>query len=93
MGKTAVQHLLEWLESDTDLPGFNDRYNTIKEKIIELEKQQIIQAYNYGWRLGMALNEYKPEDPEGYYNSNYTEYGTRKGVPGEDSGGRASEIL
>jgi hypothetical protein len=85
MTKTAVQQLLEWLEADADLPGFNDRYIAIKEQILELEKQQILQAYNYGWRLAMAINEHTPEDPEGYYNTNYTEHGTRKRLPGEDS--------
>ena len=85
MTKTAVQALLEWLESDPDLPGFNERYADIKHQMLELEKQQIIQAYSYGWRLGMAMNEYTPEDPEGYYNTNYTENGTRKRSTGEDS--------
>ena len=80
MAKTAVQILLDWLESDPDIPGFNERYATIKEQILELEKQQIVKAYSYGWRLGMAMNEHTPDDPDGYYNTNYSENGTGKGI-------------
>ena len=87
MIKTAVQQLIEWLESDADFPGFNERYDAKKQEILELEKQQIISAYSYGWRLGMALHEHTPEDPEGYYNNNYTEHGNRSRLPGENTGG------
>lgn len=93
MDKTAVQELIEWLESDADFPGFNERYNAKKEELLELEKQQIVKAYSYGWRLAIALREHKPEDPEGYYNANYINYGTRKRLPGDDPGAGTSSVL
>ena len=32
MAKTAVQLLLDWLEEDSILPGFNERYKTKKQE-------------------------------------------------------------
>lgn len=71
MTKTALQQLVEWLESSTDFPGLKDAVSTKKHDFLELEKQQIINAYTYGWRLAMALSEHRPEDPEGYYINTY----------------------
>jgi hypothetical protein len=82
MVKTAVQELLEWLESDADFPGFNERYEAKKQEILEQEKKQIVNAYSYGWRLGMALHEHTPEDPEGYYNKTYITHGLGSDTPG-----------
>ena len=92
MAKTAVQLLLDWLEEDSILPGFNERYKAKVQEILNIEMRQITQAYSYGWRLAMAINEHKPEDPEGYYYTNYSDHGTGKSLPGGNPGERTSEI-
>ena len=71
MTKTAVMQLLEWLESESERTGFLERYKAKKQEILEIEKQQIIDAYNYSWRTSIALGKPLPEDPIGYYKDNY----------------------
>jgi hypothetical protein len=57
--KTAMQELMEWL--DDSIP------KTIKEKYLEKEKEQIIDAYNNGQQIPPF------EYAEQYYNQTYNQ--------------------
>lgn len=95
MSKTAVQELIEWLESDSEvmMPAFHEKWDQKKKEMLELEKEQIIKAYNYGWRVAIALQKHTPEDPNEYYNINYEEHGTGQRISGDDTGTRTSTVF
>jgi hypothetical protein len=59
--KTAMQELMEWL--DDSIP------ETIKEKYLEKEKEQIMNAY---WEGGQDVPTHNSTVEE-YYNQNYNQ--------------------
>lgn len=63
MKKTAMQQLIEKMENDIIL-GSNWR-----EKFLEIEKQQIIDAANNGCRSLCSIDS--PRDGENYYNQTF----------------------
>jgi len=75
---TAMQQLIEWV--DKELKLLNYEHQVIIDKateLLEVEKQQIIRAFNQGYREGEG-EEYNPEkdiseyyDAECYYYNKY----------------------
>ena len=64
---TAVQWLLnEWQSLETTLP------QSLIVKVLEMEKQQILDAYSVGYITDFKLNsDYTTQTPEQYYNETF----------------------
>jgi len=71
--KTAMQQLIEWINSEDDLLEFSNRWNPIDDivkkatQLLEEEKRQIVEACK---EFG-NLNGVDEEDFEQYYNQTY----------------------
>jgi hypothetical protein len=68
-GKPRQQTAIEWLEEEMLKPNLSMK--EILEQAKEMEKEQIITAWGYGW-----LNDYKSDDDvkdsaKQYYNETY----------------------
>ena len=74
--KTAMQQLIEWINSEDDLLEFSNRWNPIDDivkkatELLEEEKRQIVEAAKNGYEHPMVLNgsDIKAEQ---YYNQTY----------------------
>ena len=61
-----MQELIEWIDEQEDLFEFDKGVISNKEKyLLEMEKQQIINAYNE------ELFDYRQENGEKYYNETF----------------------
>ena len=66
--KTAMTQLLEWLENSSNVKDDILNWETVKENALEIEKEQIIDAYLKGYI------HYLPEvDSKEYYNQTYNQ--------------------
>lgn len=77
--KTAMQQLIEWINSEDDLLEFSNRWNPIDDivkkatQLLEEEKRQIVDAYEQGHykpdfsEIGVSI----VEEGKKYYNQTY----------------------
>lgn len=72
--KTAMQQLIEWINSEDDLLEFSNRWNPIDDivkkatQLLEEEKRQIVEAWNDGF---YGLESPETQSAEQYYNQTY----------------------
>jgi len=70
--KTAMQELIEWMEQLKKKPFSEFQQSKIKE-LLELEKEQIIVAHNFGYLIGEDNISIKDANraSEQYFESTY----------------------
>jgi hypothetical protein len=72
--KTAMTQFLEWLENSSDVQNDILDWGTVKKNALEKEKEQIIDAYEYG-QINVnedgCLNE--ENGAKEYYNQTYNQ--------------------
>jgi hypothetical protein len=69
---TAVEWLFTQLYEKFEMKGDGEKMNKILNKAIEMEKEQIIQAHNYGEYFSQFRDCLDDEHGKQYYDQTYT---------------------
>jgi hypothetical protein len=73
--KTAMQELIEFIESTNNTPHVNLTIMDKAKKLLEKEKEQIIEAHTNAYLIGedYIKVEYANKESEHYYNQTYNQ--------------------
>jgi hypothetical protein len=70
--QTAVQFLIEKIDFDANVRCFSkDEWKEIFEQAMQMEKEQIVDAYTECWMNDGGNGFHKVKEAESYYNETY----------------------